>query len=56
MALSKQDRMLLVPSQNSNKVVVLVETGLLEGSIPEPGVHGAAISRDGRVFNTTSVP
>lgn len=56
-ALSKQERMVLAACQNSNEVVRLSAQNLSDlGSIPVPGAHGTAVSRNGRVFYTTNLP
>ena len=55
-SLSRQDRLLYVPCQNSNEVFVLDRDTLdLQPGIAIPAAHGAWMSRNGRSFYTTNI-
>ena len=57
LSLTKRNRFLYVPCQNSNAVYVLnrFDMSLVE-TISVPGSHGAAMSTNGKVFYTTNLP
>lgn len=56
-SLARQHNRLYVPSQNSNVVIVFNRFTLAEiERIDVPGAHGAAMSRNGKVFYTTNLP
>ena len=56
-SLARQHNRLYVPSQNSNVVIVLNRFTLEEVTrLDVPGAHGAAMSRNGKVFYTTNLP
>ncbi len=56
-SLTRRNKLLYVPSQNSNAVYVLKRADLsLHTIIEVPGAHGAGMPRHGRTFYTTNLP
>jgi len=56
-ALSRRNKLLYVPCQNSDAVYVLTREDLsVETIIPVPGAHGAGMLRSGKTFYTTNLP
>jgi YVTN family beta-propeller protein len=57
LSLTRRNRLLYVPSQNSNVVVVLNRRTMeVVTEIPVPGAHGAGMTFSGKVFYTTNLP
>ncbi len=57
LSLSRRNKLLYVPTQNSSAVYVLERDNLsLKTVIPVPGAHGAGMPRNGRTFYTTNLP
>lgn len=56
LSLARQHEWLYVPCQNTNEVIVLDRRTLeMETTLSVPGAHGAAMSRNGKVFYTTNL-
>lgn len=56
-SLTRRNKLLYVPCQNSNAVYVLRRRNLsVETIINIPGAHGAGMTRTGRTFYTTNLP